>query len=259
MIGETHHGIILMIKYIKNVGKEVEADQPAIKRGHIEMRSSLIILLIAAIATAVGCGIASSSGKTVDLADLAPATEGEPAAGTETAVFAGGCFWGVEAVFEHVKGVADVRSGYAGGDARSANYDRVSEGETDHAESVEIVYDPSKVTYTQLLTIFFAVAHDPTQLDRQGPDVGRQYRSAIFYLNDAQRKTAAAYIEAIDRSKALAKPVVTQVVPLVKFYPAEGYHQDFMKKNPSHPYILAHDKPKLDDLKKRFPQFYSGK
>jgi len=208
---------------------------------------------------AIGCGVASS-GKTTDLRDIAPVeTETAAQKGMQTAVFAGGCFWGVEAVFEHVKGVVDVKSGYAGGDAGSANYDKVSAGETDHAEVVEVVYDPTKVTYTQLLTIFFSVAHDPTQLNRQGPDVGRHYRSAIFYADEEQKKTAAAYIEAIDRSKALPKPVVTEVVPLVKFFAAEGYHQDYMKKNPTQPYIVAHDRPKLEDLKKRFPEFYVQK
>lgn len=223
------------------------------------MRASLKFTLIAALATTVACGIASSSGKTVDLTDIVPTTEAEPQKGMQTAVLAGGCFWGVEAVFEHVKGVVDVKSGYSGGTAKSANYDKVSAGETEHAEAVEIVYDPAKVTYTQLLTIFFSVAHDPTQLDRQGPDVGKQYRSAIFYTNEEQKKTATAYIEAIDRSKALSKPVVTQIVPLEKFYAAEGYHQDYMKKNPTQPYIVAHDRPKLEDLKKRFPEFYVQK
>lgn len=212
---------------------------------------------------AVGCGIASSSGKTADLPSVAPVAESQPTAeapkGTQIAVFAGGCFWGVEGVFEHVKGVIDVKSGYAGGDAKTADYETVSSGETDHAEAVQIVFDPAKVTFTQLLTIFFSVAHDPTQLNRQGPDTGRQYRSAIFFTNDEQKKTAQAFIETLDKSKVFDKPVVTEINPLTKFYAAENYHQDFMKKNPNHGYILAHDKPKVEDLKKRFPEFYVEK
>ena len=214
------------------------------------------------VVIAVGCGIASSSGKTADLKDVAPAEplpNAESAKGEQTAVFAGGCFWGIEAVFEHVKGVKDARSGYAGGDARNADYDSVSSGSTDHAEVVKVTFDPTKVTYTQLLTIFFSVAHDPTQLNRQGPDTGRQYRSAIFYKDEDQKKTAQAYIEAIDKSKALPKPVVTEVVPLKQFFEAEDYHQDYMKKNPNQPYIVAHDRPKVEDLKNRFPEFYIGK
>ncbi|HQZ96311.1 MAG TPA: peptide-methionine (S)-S-oxide reductase MsrA [Pyrinomonadaceae bacterium] len=215
------------------------------------------------VIVAVGCGIASSSGKTADLREVVPAVDTQPNAeapkSTQVAVFAGGCFWGVEGVFEHVKGVIDVRSGYSGGDAKTADYETVSSGDTDHAEAVQITFDPAKVTYTQLLTIFFSVAHDPTQLNRQGPDTGRQYRSAIFFANEEQKKAAQAYIEAIDRSKALPKPVVTEVVPLKKFYEAEAYHQDFMKKNPNHGYIVAHDKPKVEDLKNRFPEFYVEK
>lgn len=214
------------------------------------------------VVIAVGCGIASSSGKTADLKEIAPAeppSNAESAKGEQTAVFAGGCFWGIEAVFEHVKGVKDARSGYAGGDARNADYDSVSGGSTDHAEVVKVTFDPAKVTYTQLLTIFFSVAHDPTQLNRQGPDTGRQYRSAIFYKDEDQKKAALAYIDAIDKSKALPKPVVTEVVPLKQFFEAEDYHQDYMKKNPNQPYIVAHDRPKVEDLKKRFPEFYVGK
>lgn len=219
------------------------------------------IALATSVLLAVGCGIAASSANSPDLKALAPVAEpaGESAKGTQTAVFAGGCFWGVEGVFEHVKGVTDVRSGYSGGDSNSANYDEVSEGSTDHAEAVEIKFDPAKVTYTQLLTIFFSVAHDPTQLNRQGPDTGRQYRSAVFYTSEDQKKATLAYIEAINKSKALPTAIVTEVVALEKFFPAEDYHQDYMKKNPTQPYILAHDRPKLEDLKTRFPEFYVKK
>ena len=177
-------------------------------------------------------------------------------AAEQKAVFAGGCFWGVEAVFEHVKGVIAVRSGYAGGTANSANYRDVSRGDTKHAESVEIRFDPSKVSYVQLLNIFFAVAHDPTEVNRQGPDTGTQYRSAIFYANADQQRTAKAFITALDSSKALDKPVATQVVPLVAFFAAEEYHQNYLKNNPDDSYIVAHDLPKLADLKKKFPELY---
>lgn len=178
------------------------------------------------------------------------------AAAEERAVFAGGCFWGVEAVFEHVKGVIDVRSGYAGGTKEAANYDAVGGGQTKHAESVEIRFDPAKVTYEQLLYIFFAVAHDPTEVNRQGPDVGPQYRSAIFYLDEKQKKAAEAFIAAVNKSKAFDKSVATEVVPLVEFFVAEKYHQDYLKNHPDEPYIVMHDLPKLEALKQKFPDLY---
>ncbi len=181
------------------------------------------------------------------------------AAADQTAVFAGGCFWGVEAVFEHVKGVKSVVSGYAGGTKATANYEMVSSGETGHAEAVKIVFDPAKVTYQQLLYVFFAVAHDPTQLNFQGPDYGPQYRSAIFYANDDQKNLAKAFIAAIDSSKALSAPVVTALEPLKAFYDAEEYHQDYMKKNPNDRYIVVHDKPKVEALKAKFPALYVEK
>ena len=182
---------------------------------------------------------------------------GFPVLATEQkAVFAGGCFWGVEAVFEHVKGVIDVRSGYAGGTRETANYDDIGSGRTGHAESVEVRFDPAKITYEQLLYIFFAVAHDPTELNRQGPDVGTQYRSAIFYADEKQKKSAKAFILAMETSKAFDKPVVTEVVPLVEFFVGEKNHQDFLKKNPNHPYIVTHDLPKLKMLKEKFPALY---
>lgn len=174
-------------------------------------------------------------------------------------VFAGGCFWGVEAVFEHVNGVIDVRSGYAGGSKASADYETVSSGRTKHAESVEIRFDDSKITYEQLLYVFFAVAHDPTEVNRQGPDVGTQYRSVIFYLNEKQRSSAKAFIAAIDLSKAFTKPVATELSPLSAFYPAEEYHQDYLRNNPADPYIIAHDLPKLAALKQKFPELYREK
>jgi peptide-methionine (S)-S-oxide reductase len=181
-----------------------------------------------------------------------PTTE----AGLETAVFAGGCFWGVEAVFEHVRGVHDVQSGYAGGSAADAHYDIVSGGGTGHAESVLVTYDPAVVSYGTLLSVFFHVAHDPTQLNRQGPDTGTQYRSAIFFRNDAQKRAATEYIAHLADATRSTGPVVTQLVPLKQFYPAEGYHQDFMRRNPMHPYILVHDRPKVAHLREAFPKLF---
>lgn len=209
------------------------------------------------MSTLLACSTVTS--KTPDLRDIAPtqpAAENTEAKGLQTAVFAGGCFWGVEAVFEHVKGVTDSRSGYAGGDARTAKYDLVSNGNTGHAEAVQVTFDPTKVTYTQLLTVFFSVAHDPTELNRQGPDTGTQYRSAIFYVNDEQKNLAEDYIRSIDAAKSFPKPVVTQVVPLVKFFQAEAYHQNYLKLHPDEPYIVINDAPKVADLKKRFPELW---
>jgi len=175
----------------------------------------------------------------------------------QKAVLAGGCFWGVDGVFKHVKGVTSVTSGYSGGSEKTAQYEAVSSGTTGHAESVMITYDPSKISYGQLLKIFFLVAHDPTELNRQGPDVGAQYRSIIFYVNDEQKKTARNYIAELNRSKALANPIVTEVLPLKQFYPAEEYHQNFLERNPDHPYIVYNDLPKLDELRKQFPSLYN--
>jgi peptide-methionine (S)-S-oxide reductase len=180
------------------------------------------------------------------------ATPAAAAPRTETAVLAGGCFWGVEAVFEHVKGVKNVVSGYAGGAAKDASYDKVSSEQTRHAEAVRIVYDPSVVSYSDLLRIYFRVAHDPTQLNRQGPDVGASYRSAVFPQNASQRAAAQAAIAALRSSGTRA---VTRIES-GPFYPAEAYHQDFMRKNPRHPYILAHDVPKVAALKRVFPASY---
>jgi peptide-methionine (S)-S-oxide reductase len=173
-----------------------------------------------------------------------------------TAVFAGGCFWGVDAVFKHTKGVSNVVSGYAGGSATTARYETVGTGVTGHAESVQITYDPAKISYAELLKVFFQVAHDPTQLNRQGPDVGTQYRSAIFYSDAGQQATAQRYIEQLNESKAFGKPIVTQVTALEKFYPAEAYHQDYLARHPSQPYIVYHDLPKLEQLKHDFPTLY---
>ena len=182
-----------------------------------------------------------------------PAAPEGSTAGTQTAVFAGGCFWGVEGVFEQVKGVSRVIAGYSGGEAKTAHYEIVESGTTGHAESVQVTYDPSKVSYGQLLEVFFAVAHDPTEKNRQGPDTGTQYRSIIFYANQQQKQTAEAYIHEIDAAKVFRAPIVTEVVALRAFYPAESYHQKFLQRNPNYPYIVYNDLPKLEQLKKQFP------
>jgi peptide-methionine (S)-S-oxide reductase len=187
---------------------------------------------------------------------LGAATNAAAAPAEQTAVFAGGCFWGVDAVFKHVKGVSDVVSGYAGGSAATVHYEMVSEGNTGHAESVRIRFDPAKVSYQQLLQIFFSVAHDPTQLNRQGPDTGSQYRSAIFYTSSEQQKIAQAYIQQLTAARIFSDPIVTQVVPLQQFYPAEDYHQNFLALHPNKPYIVINDLPKVEHLRKQFPTLY---
>ena len=186
----------------------------------------------------------------------------DPMARTETrqeAVVAGGCFWGVQAVFQHVKGVQSATSGYAGGAADKAHYELVSNGDTGHAESVRIVYDSSRITYGQLLRVFFSVAHDPTQLNRQGPDVGDQYRSAIFYGNDGQKLIAEAYIAQLEKAHSFPHQIVTQVVPLKAFYRAEGYHQDYAARHPNDLYIVYNDAPKIAHLRQQFPDLYREK
>ena len=177
----------------------------------------------------------------------------------QTAVVAGGCFWGVDAVFKHVKGVTKVVSGYAGGDAKTAEYELVGTGRTGHAESVQIIFDPTEISYGQLLHIFFSVAHDPTELNRQGPDEGTQYRSAIFFLNDDQKHVAEAYIAQLNQAKVFRHPVVTQVAPLKGFYQAEAYHQNYLELHTDNPYIVYNDLPKLTQLRKQFPDLYRGK
>jgi peptide-methionine (S)-S-oxide reductase len=190
-----------------------------------------------------------------------PAIDAPKAAtrGQATAVFAGGCFWGVEAVFKHVNGVSSSTSGYSGGSASTAKYPLVGSGMTGHAESVEVKYDPSQVTYGQLLLVFFAVAHDPTQLNRQGPDWGSQYRSAIFFTSPEQEKIARAYIAQLDAAKTFSKPIVTEVAPLKAFYAAESYHQDYLALHPNEPYIVINDLPKLAALKADLPALYKAK
>jgi peptide-methionine (S)-S-oxide reductase len=177
----------------------------------------------------------------------------------QTAVIAGGCFWGIQAVFQHVKGVINATSGYSGGSSRNAEYEMVSTGDTGHAESVKITYDPSQITYGQLLRVFFSVAHDPTELNRQGPDTGSQYRSVIFYANGDQKRIADAYIAQLEQAKVFPRRIVTQVVPLTGFYPAEAYHQDYAARHPDNPYIMFNDAPKVAHLRQQFPDLYTGK
>lgn len=177
-----------------------------------------------------------------------------PAQGNQTAVFAGGCFWGVEGVFEHVKGVESAVSGFSGGARNTAHYEMVSTGRTGHAESVQVTYDPAQITYGQLLKVFFSIIHDPTELNRQGPDEGTQYRSVIFYENDDQKRVAEAYIAQLDAAHVFHHKIVTQVVPLNGFFPAEAYHQHFMERNPNYPYLVYNDWPKIAALKKQLPQ-----
>lgn len=176
----------------------------------------------------------------------------------QTLVLAGGCFWGMEAVFEHVQGVTDVVTGYAGGSSATANYEKVSSGKTQQAESVKITYDPSEISYGQLLKIYFAVAHDPTQLNRQGPDSGPQYRSAIFFANDEQREVAQGYIEQLNNLKVFSQAIATKLEPLNGFYAAEEYHQNFINRNPNHPYVVINDLPKVQHLQQQFPNLYKN-
>jgi peptide-methionine (S)-S-oxide reductase len=187
------------------------------------------------------------------LSGMLGATPVQAAPHYERAVLAGGCFWGVEAVFDELRGVKNVVSGFSGGNAATAHYEIVSTGMTGHAESVEITYDPAQISYRQLLNVFFTVAHDPTELDYQGPDHGTQYRSAIFYANDDQKRVAEATIRELGAKHAYPAPIVTKVVPLAGFYPAEDYHQHFIAKNPDYPYVVYNDLPKLKELHKRFP------
>jgi peptide-methionine (S)-S-oxide reductase len=217
---------------------------------------SIIKLLVLDVGL-LGCSAKASSNGPIPAAkvDASLATTG----GRATAVFAGGCFWGTQAVFERVKGVVSTTVGYSGGSASTATYEQVTTETTGHAESIEVVYDPSRITYGQLLRIFFSVAHDPTQLNRQGPDVGPSYRSAIFYANPDQKRIAEDYIAQLDAAKVFPGRIVTQVVPLKAFYRAEDYHQDYALKNPNDPYIMVCDRPKIATLKKQFPELFVEK
>jgi peptide-methionine (S)-S-oxide reductase len=215
--------------------------------------SSALLLAGASLA----CSSANASATTIpDPALDAPLASVK---GEQTAVLAGGCFWGVDAVFKHVKGVIKVTSGYSGGSAGTAQYETVSTGETGHAESVKIIYDPSKISYGQLLKVFFAVAHDTTELNRQGPDSGTQYRSAIFYGNEEQKRIAEGYIDQLNKARVFGKPIVTKVTALKSFYEAEGYHQNYLAQHPDEPYIIFNDLPKVENLRKYYPDLYKAK
>jgi peptide-methionine (S)-S-oxide reductase len=219
----------------------------------VSVRMAAMVFTVLAVTLACRAGSGTGAAVPAPAVDAAKAT----AKGKETAVVAGGCFWGIQAVFQHVKGVRSATSGYSGGTVDHPDYETVSSGRTGHAESVEIVYDPSQVTYGELLRVFFSVALDPTELNRQGPDEGTQYRSVIFYGNEEQKRIAEAYIAQLDQAKVFSRPIVTQVMALQKFYPAEGYHQNFAMLHPNHPYIATYDAPKVADLKKEFPEMYA--
>ena len=214
------------------------------------------VVVIAAGLAVLAAAAWSGSGKAGNLPDPKADESLATAKGKETVVLAGGCFWGIQAVFEHVKGVTRATSGYSGGTVKNPAYEEVSSGTTGHAESVEVVYDPSQITFGQLLKIFFSVAHDPTQLNRQGPDFGTQYRSAIFYTTPEQQRIAQAYVDQLTQAKAFSSRIVTQIQPMTGFYRAEDYHQDYAAHNPDNPYIVFNDLPKVANLKKEFPDLY---
>jgi peptide-methionine (S)-S-oxide reductase len=214
------------------------------------------VMLVVGVALAACSSIAASARPIPDPAVDAPLASSK---GEQIAVLAGGCFWGVEAVFEHVKGVSDVRSGYSGGSSETAQYEKVGTGETGHAESVKITYDPAQISYGQLLKVFFSVAHDPTELNRQGPDTGTQYRSAIFYANDEQKRIAHAYIDQLNQAKVFERPIITEVAALKSFNEAEAYHQNYLVNHPDEPYIVINDMPKVENLKKQLPSLYKKK
>jgi peptide-methionine (S)-S-oxide reductase len=206
-------------------------------------------IVMIALLTTLGCAGAPRIPLPAPVQDMDPAK----AKGRQKAVLAGGCFWCTEAVYEAVAGVEKVVSGYSGGDLASATYEMVGSGRTKHAESIEVTYDPAKISYGRILQIFFAVAHDPTQWNRQGPDYGPQYRSAIFYATEEERRVAAAYIAQLERAQVFGGKIVTELAPLKAFFPAEDYHQDFVKRNPNHPYVVGNSSPKVAKLRKEFP------
>jgi peptide-methionine (S)-S-oxide reductase len=218
------------------------------------------VVIRSALALAIAAPVAALFARPASQAVTVPAAiqvASQPITpGLQTLVIAGGCFWGIEAVFEHIKGVTDAVSGYSGGSKAQADYEAVSTGATGHAEAVKVTYDPSKVSLEKLLQVFFSVAHDPTQLNRQGPDVGPQYRSAIFFADEEQARIARAYVDQLAKAKTFPRPIVTQIVKLDEFYPAEEYHQNFAEKNPTYPYIVYHDLPKVANLKREFPDLY---
>jgi peptide-methionine (S)-S-oxide reductase len=229
----------------------------------IKMRRSLpnfaaIFAVLTVAFVLFGAKLTNGASRSTDGPVTPPSFDAQLTSGAteDTAVFAGGCFWGVEAVYDHVKGVKRAISGYAGGDVASPSYEQVSTGDTGHAESVEVIYDPSQVSYGKLLQIFFSVVHDPTQLNRQGPDHGTQYRSAIFYNNAQQQQVAESYIKQLTAAKTFSRPIVTQVAKLRGFYPAEAYHQNYLAQHPNQLYIVINDQPKVAALKKQFSDSY---
>ena len=214
---------------------------------------------LVAAALLMALQVSAGSPAFAEVVVLVPVPEADNAKASgalQTAVLAGGCFWGIEGVYEHVRGVSKVLSGYAGGEKNTAHYDAVSSGRTGHAEAVEVTFDPQEISYGEILRIFFSVAHDPTQLNRQGPDTGTQYRSAVFYADDTQRDIAKGYIAQLNESGLFKRAIVTRIDPLERFYPAESYHQDFIAKNPRYPYVVFNDLPKIRNLKKVFPEIY---
>jgi peptide-methionine (S)-S-oxide reductase len=220
------------------------------------LRRFIHIISLLFVTATIACRASSAAVK------LPNPTSDEPlskTSGAQTVVLAGGCFWGIQAVFEHVKGVSSATAGYSGGSADTAHYEIVSTGRTGHAESVRIVYDPSQISFGQILKVFFSVAHDPTELNRQGPDEGTQYRSVIFYSTGEQRRIAQAYIDQLDRAKVFSQPIVTELAALQGFYSAEAYHQDYAEHHPNEPYIAMNDLPKLDHLKQMLPELYVAK
>jgi peptide-methionine (S)-S-oxide reductase len=234
----------------------------SIVRPALSRRRSNVLTAAALVAAALllaGYGLHGSVASSAERArTVPPPALDEPAsqAPSEVAVLAGGCFWGVQGVFQHVDGVTNAVSGYTGGDAKTAHYEIVSSGTTGHAESVQVTYDPRKITYGRLLQVYFSVAHDPTELNRQGPDDGTQYRSAVFPVNAEQARVAKAYVEQINQAKVFPEPIVTRIEPGKTFYPAEAYHQNFLTLHPNYPYIAINDIPKLNDLKRLFPDVY---
>jgi len=217
----------------------------------------LALVLAASLLAATACNAKAGTAAPVPAPTVDAPRASAPS--KQTAVIAGGCFWGIQAVFQHVKGVISATSGYSGGTKKNPDYELVSSGTTGHAESVQVVFDPSQVTYGELLRVFFSVAHDPTEMNRQGPDEGTQYRSVIFYTSDEEKHIAEAYIAQLDAAKTFPHRIVTQVVPLQAFYPAESYHQDYAALHPDQPYIYFNDAPKVDHLKQEFPDLYTGK
>jgi len=219
-------------------------------------RRLCVTLLLPALLFVAGVTFLSASSAEEARTIPAPAVDPPSTTGSEVAVLAGGCFWGVQGVFQHVEGIRNAISGYSGGDQETADYERVSSGTTNHAESVQVTFDPRKISYGRILQIYFSVAHDPTQLNRQGPDTGTQYRSAIFPISDEQAATAKAYIAQLDQAHAFDGPIVTRIEPSRSFYPAEADHQDFLTRHPTYPYIVINDLPKVAALKRLFPDLY---